>query len=99
MQLEQAMQELEQAGSEPTRKTYRNHGVKSPQFGVLTSAMEKLRKKIKVDHDLALALWATGNHDARILATKIADPKCTTSEQLEEWVNILDNLATGQFCR
>lgn len=91
MYFEQVMQELEQAGSEQTARTYRRHGVQGPVFGVLTSALEKLRKKIKVDHGLALALWETGNHDARILAAKIADTNQATSEQLEVWVSALDN--------
>jgi 3-methyladenine DNA glycosylase AlkD len=91
MQLEQAMQELEQGGSAQTCKTYRRHGVQEPLFGVLTSHIEKLRKQIKVDHELALALWESGNHDARILATKIADANCTTSEQLERWSADLTN--------
>lgn len=33
-----------------------------------------LEKRIKVDQALAEELWDTGNHDARILATKVADP-------------------------
>ncbi len=91
MQLEQAMQALEQAGTAQTCKTYRRHGVQDPMFGVLTSSMDKLSKQIKVDHALAQELWATGNHDARILATRIADPKQADSAQLDQWVNELDN--------
>ena len=67
--------ELESLGSEQARKTYRRHGVGENQFGVSYSALGKLKKRIKTDHELALKLWESGNHDARILATMIADPQ------------------------
>lgn len=74
MELSQAMAQLEAAGSAQTRKTYGRHGVPEPMFGVSYAVLNTLRKAIKKDQALALALWATGNHDARILATMIADP-------------------------
>jgi 3-methyladenine DNA glycosylase AlkD len=83
--------ELEALGSEQTRKTYLRHGAGENQYGVLYSAMEKVRKRIKTDHALALDLWATGNHDARILATMIADPKQLTPDTAEAWANDLFN--------
>ncbi len=45
---------------------------------MLTSEIAKLRKKIKVDHALAMELWKTGNAEARILALQIADPEKLT---------------------
>lgn len=83
--------ELESLGTEQTRKTYRRHGVGDNQFGVLTSALDKLKKRIKTDHALALDLWNSGNHDARILATMIADPQQADSATLDRWVSDLEN--------
>lgn len=83
--------ELESLGSEQTRKTFRKHGVGENQFGVLFSALEKLKKRIKTDHALALALWDSGNHDARTLATMIADPQQADAALLNRWVNDLEN--------
>lgn len=83
--------ELESLGTEQTRKTYRKHGVGENQYGVLFSALEKLKKRIKTDHELALSLWDSGNHDARILATMIADPKQADSAMLDRWANDLEN--------
>ncbi len=91
MNLQEAMAALEAAGSEQTRKTYTRFGVSPNQFGVSYATLGALVKKIKVDHALAKALWDTGNHDARILATMIADPKQTTEEELEAWAGDLDN--------
>ncbi len=85
MSLAETMAALEAGGSEQTRKTYRRHGVEQPMFGVSFATLKTLYKKIKVDHDLALALWQTGNFDARNLAMKIVDPARLTAAQLDQW--------------
>lgn len=85
------LRELEGLGSEQTRKTYRRHGVKGEQFGVLYAPLGKIAKRLKTDHDLARELWASGNHDARILATMIADPAVMTGSELDRWIRDVDN--------
>ena len=85
------LRELEALGTEATRKTYRRHGVAGEQYGVLYAPLGKLAKKLKTDHALARELWASGNHDARILATMIADPSVTTAAELDLWVRDVDN--------
>jgi 3-methyladenine DNA glycosylase AlkD len=98
MNLAETMKALEAAGSEQTRKTYMRHGVTGPQFGVSYAVLKTLAKKIKTDHELAARLWDTGNHDARILAMMIADPKAATAKQIDAWVKDLDNyVVTGEF--
>jgi 3-methyladenine DNA glycosylase AlkD len=87
----QILQELEALGKEQTRKTYRRHGVVENQYGVSYSDMSRLKKRIKTDHALALRLWASRNHDARILALMIADPQQADSATLEAWVHELTN--------
>jgi 3-methyladenine DNA glycosylase AlkD len=42
-------------------------------------------------HEIALSLWASGIHDARVLATIIEDPKQVTRGQMERWVRDCDN--------
>jgi 3-methyladenine DNA glycosylase AlkD len=93
MSVQDIMQELEAAGTEQTRKTYRRHGVGDNQFGVNYSVLRPLAKRIKRDHAAARELWATGNYDARILACMIADPQQFTVDELEAWVRDLDNYA------
>jgi 3-methyladenine DNA glycosylase AlkD len=85
MTLAQVMRELEQAGSAQTRKTYLRHGAVEPMFGVKFATLKRLLKQIGVDHELACALWKTGNFDARNLAVKIADPGRFTSADLDRW--------------
>lgn len=85
MTLAATMHELERAGSAQTRKTYARHGATGPMFGVSFAALKLLRKRIGVDHELACALWDTGNLDARNLAVKIADPARMSSAELDRW--------------
>ncbi len=91
MNFEEVMKQLEGFGSEQTRKTYGRHGVKNEMFGVSFAHLGALTKKIKSNHELALKLWATGNHDAQILATMIADTQLMNATLLEEWAKSLSN--------
>jgi 3-methyladenine DNA glycosylase AlkD len=54
-------------------------------FGVSFATLKTMMKRIDVDHELALALWATGNFDAQNLAVKIVDPARLTSADLDRW--------------
>jgi 3-methyladenine DNA glycosylase AlkD len=91
MTSDDVMAQLEQAGSAQTRKTYARHGVNGAMFGVSYAILGKLTKAIKVDQALSEKLWATGNHDARILATMIADPSMIGRKQLDAWAAAADN--------
>lgn len=97
LSLAEVMKTLEGAGSEQTRKTYRRHGAPDPMFGVSFATMKTLVKRIGVDHELALALWGTGNHDARTLATKIADAASMQPTELDEWTRARPNGSCGDY--
>src|SRR5436853_2601745 len=83
MSLTDVMRALEKAGAEKTRKTYVRHGATGPMFGVAFGTLGALQKRIRVDHQLALELWETGNVDARNLAMKIADPAVMKPSDLD----------------
>ncbi len=76
------------------------YGIRSAQvLGVPMPDLRRTARTIGRDHGLALALWATGIHDARILATLVADPLALTASDLETWANDLDNWAvTDALC-
>jgi 3-methyladenine DNA glycosylase AlkD len=89
---------LERLGTEQNRKVYKRHGAGDNLYGVSFANLYQVAKKIKVDHDLALKLWATGNFEAQILATMIADPAKANDRLLESWVKDLSNyVVTDQF--
>ena len=96
MTLAEAMSDLEKAGSAQTRKTYARHGAPEPMFGVSFATLKTLMKRIRVDHELALALWDTGNFDARNLALKIVDPARMSPKDLDRWAGEqLSRLCSG----
>ncbi|MGE0130546.1 MAG: DNA alkylation repair protein [Blastocatellales bacterium] len=91
MNLNEVMKQLESCGTEQNRKTWGRHGIKGEMFGVSFANLYKFQKQIKVNHVLAEQLWATGNHDAQVLATLIADPNAMTDKRFEEWAKELSN--------
>ena len=100
MQAEQVMQELAQLGTAQNVAIYARHGVTDPMFGVSFANLNALKKKIKTNHALALALWDTGNHDARLLATMIADPDALDAKTLDAWVKgVSDYIVADAFAK
>ncbi len=91
MNCQEALQELESLGTAQNRKIYRRHGVGANLFGVSYANQNQLAKAVKPDHSLARELWATGNHDARVLAAMVADPAQADAALLDSWVDDLDN--------
>lgn len=47
--------------------------------------MKKLQKKVKINHSLALELYATGNTDAMYFAAMIADSKIMKESDIQKW--------------
>lgn len=62
-------------------------GIKDEKaLGVKIPLLRQLAKKIGKNHELALELWSTEIHEARLLATMIDDPKLITENQVDNWV-------------
>lgn len=55
-------------------------------YGVPMPILRSVAKVIGKDHGLALQLWSTGNHEARILASMVEELSCITEAQIESWV-------------
>ena len=77
---------LKAAGKPQTAAIYKRHGSGDNVFGVLTSEITKIRKKIKGDHALAMQLWKTGNAEARIMALQMADPAKITRADADSFL-------------
>jgi 3-methyladenine DNA glycosylase AlkD len=74
-------------------------GIKADKaFGVSVPALRKLARSIGKDHLLAQELWDSGLHEARELATMIADPKQVTEEFMERWVKDIDSWDVCDHC-
>ncbi|MEW6306422.1 MAG: DNA alkylation repair protein [Verrucomicrobiota bacterium] len=87
MNATQILAELKTLGSESyKRMMMTNYGIKEPCFGVKIGDLKKIQKRIKMDHQLALDLYDTGNYDAMYLAGLIADDARMTKKDLQRWV-------------
>ena len=91
MEFEKVMQQLKTLGTEQNRKIYARHGVHGDQFGLSFADLGKMAKQIKLDHNLAVQLWESGNHDAHLLAVRVADPVRLDEATAEKWAASLDN--------
>lgn len=84
--------ELKALGSEEGRIGMARFGINTKRaFGVSMTAMRPLQRKYRRKHELALALWDTGYHEARILAALIDDPKQVTRRQMDAWAADFDS--------
>ncbi len=86
MTLEETLSELEALGNEKMRAQNTKNGAGDNQFGVRLGDLRVLAKKIKTNHELALALWETGNIDARLLAILLIKPKVLSADEMDRMV-------------
>ncbi|MFA6423155.1 MAG: DNA alkylation repair protein [Patescibacteria group bacterium] len=64
-----------------TKNTY---GVSMP---ILRQMAKEIKKSTTNNHELAMELWNSEIHEARMIAAFIEDPKNVTENQMDEWVN------------
>jgi len=86
MTVTEALARLEALGEEKVRERNRRLGAGEAQYGVRLGDVRKLAKTIGADHELALALWETGNLDARLLAVLLLAPKRLSGAELDALV-------------
>ena len=84
--LEETLTELEALGDERMRAQNTKNGASDNQFGVRLGKIRGLAKKIKTNHELAIALWETENIDARLLAILIIKPKLLSADEMDQMV-------------
>jgi 3-methyladenine DNA glycosylase AlkD len=60
-------------------------------IGVSIPNLRKLGRRLGADHQLALGLWDTAIHEARILASMVDEPAQVTRAQMETWVGDFDS--------
>jgi 3-methyladenine DNA glycosylase AlkD len=91
-QVKAILAELRAMGSARNRAGMARYGINVEHaFGVSVYELRKVARRLGTDHGLALALWSTGNHEARLLACFVDDPAEVTEAQAEAWVRDLDS--------
>ena len=92
MEVKQAVDRLKSLGDLKAVEGMARFGIQSSNsFGVPVPKLRTLAREIGLDHLLALKLWETGLHDARLLATMVDDPKQITVDQMDKWVRDFDS--------
>ena len=59
--------------------------------GVTVTELRRFARDLGHDHELAEALWASGVHEARLLASLVDEPAMVSEAQMEAWVADLDS--------
>lgn len=59
--------------------------------GVTVTELRRFARDLGHDHELAAALWASGVHEARLLASLVDEPAMVSEAQMEAWVADLDS--------
>lgn len=67
-------------------------------YGIPVPMLRTKAKEYRGRHDVALALWRTGVHEARIMAPMIADPALMTITAADEWVGDFDSWDVCDQC-
>src|SRR5262245_18320794 len=81
--IKETLAQLEALGNAKVRAQNSKNGAGDNQYGVRLGDIRKLATKIKTNHALAIALWETGNIDARLLAILLINPKNLSGDELD----------------
>jgi 3-methyladenine DNA glycosylase AlkD len=94
--LDEALEALH-AEADPSRKPgmARVGIVVDRALGVPVPALRRIARRIGTDQALAHALWRTGIHEARFLATLVADPDTIAEREMDRWAHQLDSWDVG----
>jgi 3-methyladenine DNA glycosylase AlkD len=99
-QAAELIQELRASGSTANVDGMTRYGIETARaFGSGMPFVRNLAKRCGKKHALALTLWDSGWHEARILAALIDDPTQLSREQMEKWALDFDSWdVTDQCC-
>jgi 3-methyladenine DNA glycosylase AlkD len=87
MTITQIISEFEKSGISKNAQQMKRAGiVYKKAYGVRVPVLRQMAKQIKIDHSLALELWQNDVHEAKLLATMIADSKQVDELLMEDWV-------------
>jgi 3-methyladenine DNA glycosylase AlkD len=79
--------ELRAAGTDKKHASAARVGIPMDKaYGVSVGIVRTMAKGLKGRHALAEPLWATGVHEARLLAIFVADPQTMRRTDIERWL-------------
>lgn len=93
-QVRDALAWLKKHGTQARRDGMARYGIPlGNAYGVTMPDIQKLGKQFGKDHALALALWDTGQYEARLLCAYVDDPAAVTPAQMDRWARDFDSWA------
>ena len=93
-QVEDALAWLKRHGTKARRDGMARYGIPlGNAYGVTMPDIQNYAKPFRKRHDLALALWETGQYEARLLCAYIDDPAAVTPAQMDRWARDFDSWA------
>jgi 3-methyladenine DNA glycosylase AlkD len=106
MDYEEIIKKLQSLANPENVKGMARYGINPKNnLGISIYQLRPLAKEIGRSHPLALELWSSKIHDARLLACFIDDPKKVTTDQMDAWAedfdswDICDQACTNLFDR
>ena len=106
MDYEEIIQKLQSLENPENVKGMARYGITlKNNLGISIYQLRPFAKEIGRNHPLALKLWDSKIHDARLLACFIDDPKEVTADQMDAWAedfdswDICDQACTNLFDR
>jgi 3-methyladenine DNA glycosylase AlkD len=93
-QVESALLWLKRHSTKANREGMARYAIPSDHaYGVAMKDIKALGKTLGRNQPLAVALWATGVYEARMLASFVGDPDQITPAQMDRWCRDFDNWA------
>jgi len=84
---QKVLDQLRSLENEKNRQGMKRFGINTEQaLGISMKSLRQIARQYRKDHQLALELWKSQVHEARLLAVLIDDPKQLTEPQMEDWV-------------
>jgi 3-methyladenine DNA glycosylase AlkD len=97
---QQVVRQLEDLADPKWAEGAAHFGIRAKRIlGVGVPQVRAIAKKIGINHALAAELWDTEIHEARLLASLVADPSKLTADEMENWARGFDSWAVcDAFC-
>ena len=106
MQVQEVVVRLKSLSNQKNREGMAKFGINIDlALGISIYTLRSVAKEIGMNHELAIQLWDSGIHEAKILASMIGEPSRVTENLMEKWVNdfnswdVCDQVCSNYFDR
>jgi 3-methyladenine DNA glycosylase AlkD len=106
MQVQEVLTRLKSLSNQNNKEGMAKFGINiDSALGISIYTLRSVAKEIGMNHELAIQLWNSGIHEAKILASMIGEPARVTENLMEKWVNdfnswdICDQVCCNYFDR